>query len=116
MKTVKGMPITGAKRHFSKKRPFVPNAKDTSGDVQSMIQEPPTPFKNRMTSAQMPTGAQSQNGPTAQPTAGKAGSRAPLHPAMEAAGQRKMPNQSGQVFGRMGTKHPKRKRSPFFGE
>lgn len=115
MKTVKGMPITGAKRHFSNKRPFVPDAKETSANVETMIKEPPAPFKNRMTTAQMPAGMGAAGAtPGLEPvvSAGKAGSRAPFHPAMGAAGQRTMPNQSGQVNGRMGTSFPKRKGNP----
>ena len=39
MKKVKGMPITGARPEGSMKRPFVPDAKETSADEQTMIAE-----------------------------------------------------------------------------
>lgn len=56
MITKKGQPITGTNVSMSNKRPFVPDAKETSADEETMIKEAPQPFKNRMTAAQMPTG------------------------------------------------------------
>jgi hypothetical protein len=61
MKTVRGNPITAARPQYSRKRPFVPDAKDTSADEQVMISEAPSPFKNRQQSPQIPAPTQSLN-------------------------------------------------------
>lgn len=45
-------PKTGARPQMSRRAPFVPDAKDTSADAQTMIQQAPAPFKDRMTAAQ----------------------------------------------------------------
>lgn len=45
---------SGSKPFRPARRPFVPNAKDTSADVQTMISEPPAPFKNNLTAANVP--------------------------------------------------------------
>lgn len=113
MKTVKGMPITGSRPQTSKKRPFVPNAKDTSTDAQTMIQEPPAPFKNRNTAAQIPSGSGGSVGsnlPVDKPRPGlqRSSIGAKALPQGAAVGQRKPINQSGQVNGRMGTSFPKK--------
>ena len=106
MKKIKGMPITGnANLGKSTKKPYVPDAKETSLDAQNFIKQDASPFKDRNTAAQLPTGVGMSNG--MKPALG--GQRAPSLPSGAAVGQRKMPNQSGQVFGRMGTSHPKRK-------
>lgn len=47
---------TASRPSVSMKRPYVPDAKDTSLDAERMIAEAPTPFKNKMTAAQMPVG------------------------------------------------------------
>jgi hypothetical protein len=49
-----GQPITASRSEYSRKSPFVPNAKDTSSDEERMIAEAPQPFKNRNTAAQIP--------------------------------------------------------------
>jgi hypothetical protein len=49
-----GRPITGARPSISHKKPYVPSA--DSLDAQRQIKEPPAPFKNNMTAAQMPAG------------------------------------------------------------
>ena len=115
MKKVKGQPITGAVPQVSHKRPFVPDAKDTSADEQTFIQEPPTPFKNNMSTAQMPTGSMVQP----KPSVGSS-------PGPGAVGQNRPINQSGQVYGPKGISHPRRvgpqnlgktrKHARFFGE
>lgn len=114
MKKVKGMPITGTNIETSRKRPFVPNAKDTSGDAQTMIGEAPMPFKNKMETPQMPA----PSGPKGAVPGLEPKVRAGLQrssPGVKALppggpiGQRKMPNQSKQIGGRMGWPPPKRK-------
>lgn len=113
MKKVRGMPITGAKPQVSKKAPFVPDAKDTSADEQTMIKEPPTPFKNNQTAAQQPASAKASGGiSTLEPRISSGlkhsspGARA--LPQQGPIGQRRPINQSGQVNGRMGTKFPRK--------
>lgn len=113
MRTVKGQPITGTNIENSKKRPFVPNAKDTSADAQSMIDEPPQPFKNRMTTANAPSPSGASGGiSTLEPKIASGlkhsspGVRA--LPQGGAIGQNKPINQSGQVNGRMGTSFPRK--------
>jgi len=114
MKTVQGMPITASKTFQSKKRPFVPNAKDTSSDEERMIKEPPAPFKNNMTAAQMPAthgarGAVPGNGPRVR--VGMKPSSSPgvkALPSGGAVGYKRLPNQSGQMNGRMGTSFPRK--------
>ena len=87
--------ITGEPMRSSMKRPFVPNAKDTSADAQTMIQEPPAPFKNDMTAAQAPTpSSMQQNNMRGNP------------PGQAAVGQNRPINQKGQVFGPKGVSHP----------
>lgn len=114
MKKVKGQPITGAKPQTSSKRPFVPDAKETSADEQVMIAEAPSPFKNRNQTGEMPAGTGPKGavpGPVRKPYAGLQHSNpgAKALPKGAAIGQGKMPNQSFQIGGRMGYPPPKRK-------
>jgi hypothetical protein len=113
MITKKGMPITGGTPKTSKKAPFVPDAKDTSSDEQTMIKEPPTPFKNNKTAAQMPAASAASGGiSTMEPriasglTRTSPGVRA--LPPRGPVGQRTPINQSGQMNGRMGTSFPRK--------
>ena len=108
------MPITGAQPQYSKKKPFVPDAKDTSADEQTMIAEAPAPFKNRNTVPNIPApGASSGGLSTLEPKIASGlrhsnpGARS--LPNGGPIGQRKMPNQSGQIGGRMGFPPPRRK-------
>lgn len=133
MRTFKGQPITGGQKpRKSMKTPFVPDAKETSADVQTMIKEPPAPFKNKMTAAQSPAGTGPRGAvPGQEPKniyAGKSGSSVGVKalPPGGPVGQRRPINQSGQVFGRMGISHPRKvgqqnlskvkKRAAFYGE
>ncbi len=111
MKKVKGMPITGATPQYSKKKPFVPDAKDTSADAQTMIAEAPTPFKNRNTTPNIPkaTGASgnvstmlSRNTPKIASGLQHSNPGARANPSGDAVGYSKLPNQSAQIGGRMG--------------
>lgn len=112
MKKVRGMPITGTNTQTSMRKPFIPNAKDTSSDAQTQIAQAPQPFKNRLTTAQMTTGSPKAPGgvSTMEPKiqAGLKRSSAPDLPPRGPVGQRKPINQSGQVFGRLGTSHPRK--------
>lgn len=114
MKTVKGQPITGAKPRTSMKRPFVPDAKETSQDEMTMIKEPPTPFKNNQTAAQQPAGAGPKGAvPGLEPKVRSGLQRTSpgvkALPPMGPIGQRKAINQSGQIGGKMGYPPPKRR-------
>jgi len=55
----RGVPITAGRTEYSKKKPLVPNAADTSADAQTMIDESPMPFKNRNSVPQIPAGTHS---------------------------------------------------------
>jgi hypothetical protein len=134
MKKVRGQPITGSNIQQSKKAPFVPDAKDTSADEQTMIKEPPTPFKNNQTAAQLPTGSGASGGistlePRIQSGLKHSSPGARALPPGSPVGQRKSINQSGQVNGRMGTsfprkvggqdlasKYPSKRNASFYGE
>lgn len=116
MKKIKGQPITGATPEYSKKKPFVPDAKDTSADAQTMIGQAPMPFKDRTSTGEMPApgGAGASGGvSTLEPHIqsglqhSRPGTRA--LPPGGPVGQAKMPNQSAQIGGRMGFPPPKRK-------
>lgn len=115
MKKVKGMPITGATPQYSKKKPLVPNAADTSSDSQTMIGEAPTPFKNRNTTVNIPAGTAASGGvstmePSIQSGLKRSTVGARALPSGQPIGQRKPINQSGQIGGRMGFPPPGRKR------
>ena len=115
MKKVKGMPITGARPQYSKKKPLVPNAADTSKDAQTMIAQAPMPFKDRNSTAQIPTAGSAASGgvSTMEPSILSGMKRttvtAKALPPRGPVGQRKPINQSGQMNGRMGNKFTKRK-------
>lgn len=110
---------TRTKAEFSRKSPFVPDAKETSRDAQTMIQEPPEPFKNRLMAPQMPVGSSPRGAKpggesTANPKgvyAGKSGKAVTVRalPPGGPVGQTKPINQSGQMNGRMGTSFPRKK-------
>ena len=114
MKKVKNQPISGAQPEYGNKaRPLVPNAKDTSLDAQKSITSAPMPFKAKNQVATTPTGTGASGGiSTLEPRVASGmqhsnpGARA--LPQGGAVGQNRMPNQSGQVFGRMGISHPRR--------
>lgn len=119
---------------MSKKSPFVPDAKDTSANEMTMIKEPPAPFKNDMTAAQMASGTGAKGavpGPVQKPYANLQHSSpgAKALPSRGPIGQRRPINQNGQVNGRMGTrfpskvggsdlvgKYPAKRNARFFGE
>jgi hypothetical protein len=116
MKKVRGMPITGSKTAMTPKAPILNDAKETSLDLEKRLKGRATqPFNNTggaaTTSANKgPKGA--QPGPVSKPYANlqhsSPGARA--LPSGGAVGYSKLPNQSGQVNGRMGTQFPKKHR------
>jgi hypothetical protein len=70
MKQVRNQPITGTKVEKSTKKPFVPDAKETSANVQTMIAEPPAPFKNKLAAAQVPAPANAKGSVERKPQNG----------------------------------------------
>lgn len=111
MKKVRGMPITGATPEYSKKAPFVPNAKDTSADVQTMIAEAPTPFKNKKTAPNLSAPGAAPGGVSVlEPkiASGLKSNNAPKNPSGDAVGYAKLPDQSKQIGGRNSFPPPRR--------
>jgi hypothetical protein len=102
MNTFKGRPITGSKPAYSHKKPIVLN--EDSKEAMKLIKEPPTPFKNNMTAAQMPAPSKVEKPAPPQTVGAKA------LPKLRAVGQTRKINQSGQMNGRMGTKFPNHSR------
>jgi hypothetical protein len=113
MKKVKGMPITGGKTAMRPKPP-VQTTPDTSADAQKQVMQPPAPFANKRGPANVPISERKESydtdytGPNKALIGTKVGAKA--LPLGAPVGQRRPINQSGQVFGRMGTSHPKRHR------
>jgi hypothetical protein len=97
----------------SNKKPFVPDAKETSANEETFIKEAPSPFKNKMQMGQMPAGTAPKGAvPGQEPKniyAGKSGNSAPRNPSGAAVGYSTLPNQSKQIGGRMGYPPPARK-------
>lgn len=112
--TVKGQPISGGRNFFNpKKKPLVPDAKETSANAQTMIKEDPAPFKNNQTAAQQPTGVGASGGISTLEPKIKSGltHQSPgvkALPPRGPVGQKKPINQSGQMNGRFGTTFPKK--------
>ncbi len=110
----KGMPITGGKTETSSKKPFVPNAKDTSSDEQTMIAEAPSPVKNRNQTGEMPAPSGASGGvstlePKIQSGLKHSSPGVKALPSNGPIGQKKPINQSAQIGGRMSWPPPKRK-------
>src|SRR5689334_9267740 len=96
---------TNTRAETSRKKPFVPNAKDTSAAAQTLIAEPPSPFKNKLSTPQMPAGTGVRGAvPGQEPKgiyAGKSGaSVGQSNPTGGAVGYSKLPNQGKQIGGR----------------
>ena len=115
MKKVRGMPITGARPEYSKKRPYVPDAKETSADEEAFIKQAPMPFKDNTSLGSLPaSGAGASGGISTLEPRIKSGLQhsspgAKALPALGPVGQRKPINQSAQIGGKMGYPPPKRK-------
>lgn len=111
----KGMPISGSAMRKSSKRPFVPDAKDTSANEETMIAEAPSPFKNKNQTGMSPSATRAPGGvstlePKIQSGLKRATVGAKALPQRGPIGQRKPINQSGQIGGHMGFPPPARKR------
>lgn len=134
MKKVKGQPITGAQPEYSKARPYVPDAKETSADEQAMIRQAPTPFKDDQNTPNQPAPGAASGGISTMEPRIKSGLQhtspgARTLPQGGPVGQFRPINQNGQMNGRMGTrfprkvgggdlpgKYPAKKNAGFFGE
>ena len=114
MKTFKKQPITGAKPTSAKRSPQLMNQTDTSRQAEKLVSAPSSPFRNNKQTPQIPAGSAQKGavpGPVRKPTSGLRGNTvgAKALPSGSPVGYKTLPNQSGQVFGRMGTSHPKKK-------
>ena len=113
MKKVKGMPITGSKTAMNSKPPVQTTA-STSADAERQIKMPPAPFANKRGPVHAPISDRKESydtdytGPNKALIGAKIGARG--LPPRAPVGQRRPINQSGQVYGRFGTKHPKHSR------
>jgi hypothetical protein len=94
------IPTTAERDVRNNRKPYTPNAKDTSLAAEKAIKSPSMPFNNDMTTAQMPAGSQ------APPTYGTRGAA----PGQAAVGQNRPINNSAQVNGPKGTSFPARHR------
>lgn len=114
MKKVKGMPITGTNTAMAPKAPVRSDAAHPSRDAEKKVMQPPSPFANPTSTAQSKPGAKAPGGistlePKIQSGLKRSTVGAKALPTGGAIGQRKMPNQSGQIGGRMGYPPPSRK-------
>lgn len=107
MKTVKGMPITGTNTAMSSTPP-VKTTPNTSRDAERLVRQPAMPFQNKSNIKNLPVGTK-----PAPKVFKHTSPSAKALPSGAPVGQRKAIDQSGQVFGRMGTSHPKQKGSFF---
>lgn len=111
----KGMPITGTNTAMKPKQPVLSDAAHTSSDAQKKVLQPPMPFSNPTSTAQKPPAAKASGGistmePKIQSGLKRTNVGAKALPQGGAVGYSKLPNQSGQIGGRMGFPPPKRKR------
>jgi|HubBroStandDraft_6_1064221.scaffolds.fasta_scaffold00134_17 hypothetical protein len=105
--------VTASSPRTSSKKPFVPDSKETSQDEMNFIKQAPMPFKDKNSTGMSPSPSAPKGAvPGQEPKniyAGKSGNSAPKNPAGQAVGYSKLPNQSGQIGGRMGFPPPARK-------
>lgn len=113
MKKVKNRPITGTNTAMRPTPNVLTDAAATSRDAQKLVRQPPMPFQNPDNQLNVKTGTGYSGGiSTALPKIASGlqhsnpGARA--LPSGGPVGQNRAINQSGQVFGRMGTSHPRR--------
>lgn len=123
-------PITGTNTAMRPKPPVKTTA-DTSAGAERQILQPPAPFANKRGPVNLPVTKQFESrgtdttGSTAASKGISIGGARALPPGGP-VGQNKPINQSGQVFGRLGTSHPRKvgsqnlgkakKGHPFYGE
>jgi len=110
----KKMPITGTNTDMRPKPPVLSDTSATSLDAQKLIQQPPQPFANAKGAAKLPAASGSSGGVSTMEPKIASGLQhsnpgAKALPQGAPIGQKKMPNQSGQIGGRMGFPPPKRK-------
>lgn len=118
-KSVHGVPFTGSTPQMRPKPP-VKTSTHTSADAERIIKRPPMPFSNPQNITNLPVSdviASSDTdykGPSKAKIGTTVGARS--LPSGAAVGQKRPINQSGQVFGRMGTSHPKKSGNPVAGQ
>jgi hypothetical protein len=129
MKKVHGKPITGSTPQMKPKKVVKEAAKYIS--PQQQIEQPPTPFANPQGTVNLPVKKTFESRGTDTTGSTRASKGVPMGgvkglPPGGPVGQKKPINNSGNVFGRFGTSHPKhkgaqnlgasRKNAKFYGE
>lgn len=114
MITKKKMPITGTNTDMRPKAPVKSDAAHPSRDAEKKVLQPPMPFSNPTSTAQKPPAAKASGGiSTMEPKILSGMKRSTVGakalPSGGAVGYKKLPNQSGQMGGRMGFPPPRRK-------
>lgn len=123
-------PKTASNTAMRPKPPVMTNANNPSADAQKQIVQPPQPFANKRGPVNLPVKAQFESRGTDGVGEGKysKGTKvgAKALPSGGPVGQKRPINQSGQVFGKMGTSHPRKvgaqnlgkakKNASFYGE
>lgn len=111
-KSVHGIPFTGTNTAM-KPTPAVKTSPSTSRDAEKLIKQPPQPFQNKNNIKNLPISGEpyesydtDYTGPNRALIGKKVGAKA--LPNQADVGQKKPINHAGNVFGRFGTKHPKK--------
>jgi len=113
MKKIHGIPVTGTNTAMKPKPPVMTDS-DTSAGATKQVMQPPAPFANKRGPANVPISERKESydtdytGPNKALIGTKVGAKA--LPPRGPVGQKKPINHSGNVFGRMGTSHPKHHR------
>lgn len=110
----KGKPITGTNTAMRPKAPVLTNSSKSSAQAQQQIMQPPQPFANPKGPVNLPVTKRLET-TSADLTKSIQGMKHKnighmALPNQKHAGQTKAINHSGNVFGRFGTKHPKKSR------
>src|SRR5205085_1344632 len=94
------------------KPPVLANNTNTSTAAEEQIKQPPQPFANKRGPVNLPVTKQFESRGTDGVGQGKYSKGTPVGakalPSGGPVGQKRPINQSGQVFGRMGTSHPRK--------
>jgi hypothetical protein len=118
MKRIKGPragynPKTASNTEMKPKPPVLANNNNTSSTAERQIKQPPQPFANKKGPVNLPVRGQFESRGTDGVGKGKYSKGQTVGvkalPSGGAVGNSKLPNQSGQIGGRMGFPPPKRK-------
>ena len=110
----KGQPITGTNTAMKTTRNVLTDAAHTSSDAEKLVKQPPMPFQNSQNQLNVSASSAAPGGvSTLEPKIASGLKRTTpgvkALPKGGAIGQNTMPNQSGQIGGRMSFPPPKRK-------